>query len=519
MSKAQSNVAMTDLEKNPYTTYDPDGQYATASLDTDTAAETTTTSLPAPLQKLHHLAQKFDIETRGIEPVPENLRTQASLWSAGSMWLAANLVISTFTIGTLGSAIFGCGFWDSIATIIFFNMLGIIPVAYFSTFGAKMGMRQMVITRYSFGYVGAWGISLLNVIACVGWSATNVIVGAQLIKAVNSSFPLWAGIVIITLATVAITTFGYKVVHVYEKWSWIPAFVIFLIMIAEIARSGAFHVTPMPTGATEAASVLSFGGTIYGFATGWTSYAADYTTYQPRTISSPKVFASVYISLLFPLCFVQFIGAAAITMIDTPAYGDAYTTNSIGGLVGAILAPLGGFGSFCLVVMALSIIANNCPNQYSFGLSVQTWGGWFQRIPRFIWNVLGAGIIIAIAIPGSTRFTTVLENFLNLIAYWLAIYFVIVLEEHLIFRRGQFSNYDLSAWNSPSKLPVGVAAVGAFCVGVAGFVIGMDQVWFVGPVGKGIGAFGGDVGFELAAAFAGVTYPVARMVERRYFAR
>lgn len=43
----------------------------------------------------------------------------------------------------------------------------------------------------------------------------------------------------------------------------------------------------------------------------------------------------------------------------------------------------------------------------------------------------------------------------------------------------------------------------------------------VGPLGKMIGnpAYGGDMGFELAAAFAGVTFVPFRYLERKYTGR
>ena len=51
--------------------------------------------------------------------------------------------------------------------------------------------------------------------------------------------------------------------------------------------------------------------------------------------------------------------------------------------------------------------------------------------------------------------------------------------------------------------------------------MGMSQVWFIGPVGKKIGnpMFGGDVGFELAFAFAAVSFGVFRTLEKRQFGR
>ena len=76
-------------------------------------------------------------------------------------------------------------------------------------------------------------------------------------------------------------------------------------------------------------------------------------------------------------------------------------------------------------------------------------------------------------------------------------------------------------WNTPDLLPPGMAAVLAFCFGVFGAVMGMAQQWFIGPVGKKIGdpSYGGDVGFELAFAFAGTSYLGLRFLEKRQFGR
>ncbi len=55
--------------------------------------------------------------------------------------------------------------------------------------------------------------------------------------------------------------------------------------------------------------------------------------------------------------------------------------------------------------------------------------------------------------------------------------------------------------------------------GVAGAVLGMDETWYVGPIGKKIGTYGGDLGFELSFGFAGVVFLVARYWEIRVVGR
>jgi purine-cytosine permease-like protein len=81
--------------------------------------------------------------------------------------------------------------------------------------------------------------------------------------------------------------------------------------------------------------------------------------------------------------------------------------------------------------------------------------------------------------------------------------------------------YDLAIYDQSHKLPPGIAAIFAFCCGIAGMVIGMSQVWFVGPVAlkAGKAPFGGDVGFELGFAFSFFSYSIARRFELRYFGR
>ncbi|EAW13866.1 cytosine permease [Aspergillus clavatus NRRL 1] len=479
------------------------------------------TSLYARLQRL---AGKLNIEQRGIERVPDNERTDTSYLNIGSMWLAANMVVSSFAIGVLAKSVFYLGFVDAILVCLFFNLLGVMTVCFFSCFGPAFGLRQMVLTRFWFGWWPAKFVAILNVLACVGWSAANAIVGAQLIQAVNNNVPGFAGILIIAICTLLVTFAGYKVVHAYEYWSWIPTFIVFLIVLGTFAHSGDFRNLPMGVGVSELGSVLSFGSTVYGFATGWTSYAADYTVYQPADRSRRKIFFSTWLGLIVPLLFTQMLGIAVIsaTGIDdgNNKYAAGYAASGNGGLLSAVLEPLGGFGKFCLVILALSIIANNCPNIYSVALTLQVLSRRSQRVPRFIWVFLGSCASVAIAIPGYSHFETVLENFMTFIAYWLAIYSGIALVDHFVFKRG-FEGYQAELYDKPESLPHGIAASVAFAFGVAGMITGMSQSWWVGPIAlhAGEATFGGDVGFELAFLFSGVSYAALRPIELKIFGR
>ncbi|OAA75967.1 purine-cytosine permease [Akanthomyces lecanii RCEF 1005] len=478
-----------------------------------------------PMSKLQQALLKIKVETRGIERVPDDERTDTSYLNVGSMWLAANMVVPSFAIGALGKPLFGVGFLDSVLVIIFFNLLGSATVCFFSMFGAAFGLRQMTLSRFWFGWWGVKIIAVFNILASVGWAAANIIIGAQLIHAVNNDVPGYAGILIIAFCTLLVVFFGYKVVHAYEFWSWMPTFIVFLIVLGVFAHSGDFVNTPSHSGKRELGAILSYGSTVFGFGTGYTPFAADYTVYQPSNRPRRNIFFATWLGIYPTLLFTEILGAAVITATalngGDNVYQKGYSDSGIGGLLGAVLFErLGGFGKFCVVILSLSIVANNCPNIYSVSLTLMVLGRWTRKVPRFLWSTLATGIYIAIAIPGYSHFETALENFMNLIAYWLAIYEGIVLSDHFIFKRG-FSGYRPENYEDRTKQPLGIAAGIAFCFGVMGMVLGMSQSWWEGPIAKHAGTppFGGDVGFECAFAFSSVTYIIIRTVELKYFGR
>lgn len=441
------------------------------------------------------------METHGIERVSPRARAHVRIFDNFTMWLSANLVISTVALGGLAIPIFKLGFWDGLAIIVLFNILGVLPVAFFSTLGPKLGLRQMTISRFSFGWIGAIIMSLFNVAACIGWSAVNVIVGGQLVSALSKgAVPAWVGIVVIAVLTTVISIYGYKYVHRYERFAWIPMAIIFALL----AVIGGPKATIVPTPAMSlawVAGLLSFGGAIYGFATGWTSYAADYNVNQPEETSAARVFWLTFLGVTIPCILLETLGLTLST-------ATAYAGKEGGDLLAAVLQPLGGFGTFLLALLTLSVVANNIPNDYSLGLTMQVLGKGFQKINRAIWTLIGAVIYIAIAIPASQDYSGTLENFLLLVAYWLGPWAVILFLEDRLFRRGK---YNVDDWNTASKLPIGWAALVSMALGLVGVYLGASQLLFTGPLAQAMG--GADVGFELGVVFAAIAYLILRPLE------
>jgi purine-cytosine permease-like protein len=178
-----------------------------------------------------------------------------------------------------------------------------------------------------------------------------------------------------------------------------------------------------------------------------------------------------------------------------------------------------GFAKFLLTLLVLSGINTNVISIYSAAISCQQFSRPFARLPRFVWTVICFAAIIALALGGRAELNTYLSNFLSLLGYWCTSYFVVLFEEHVIFRKGSFANYDLDGWNDPRRLPHGIAAAMAFGLGVVAWVMGMDETWFIGPLAKVIGDYGGDVANEFAFVVTALTYAPARYAELRYFGK
>lgn len=158
----------------------------------------------------------------------------------------------------------------------------------------------MTVSRYAWGWYGAKVVALLNCIACVGWSAcestlspsffsssfstalsdseshthladhslpilpANTIAGGQLLSSVaDENMSSAVGCVIIALVTLVIGFLGYKAVHYYERYSWIPTFITFLIMLGVTAKE--LYNAPAGMGQAEYSSVFSMGATVFGF--------------------------------------------------------------------------------------------------------------------------------------------------------------------------------------------------------------------------------------------------------------
>ncbi|KDN50356.1 hypothetical protein K437DRAFT_261917 [Tilletiaria anomala UBC 951] len=292
----------------------------------------------------------------------------------------------------LGISLFELALRESVLAIIVFNFLFTLCVAYFFTFGARIGLRQMMLSRFSFGYYVLWIPAVLNVIATIG-------------------------IVIVAIFTFTPAFAGYKCVHLYERWLTIIPAVIFVILLGQIAK------------ALEAA--------------GRYTHPSNYCANLSHKRSGLAIFLATDAGVNFLLILIESLDAALMARVKTcPGFAAIHDAHALGGVINIVLSQgpssMKGFGGLLTISLGLGFIANNI---FSFSLTVQLFGKYFQAIPRFLF------------------------------------------EEHLIVCKGRWSNYDFDVINDPSKLPLGIEEFLALACGIPDAFFGMAQTWYIGVIG------------------------------------
>jgi purine-cytosine permease-like protein len=85
---------------------------------------------------------------------------------------------------------------------------------------------------------------------------------------------------------------------------------------------------------------------------------------------------------------LQCLGAAAaISAPSVPNWDAGYIDGNVGGLINAMLSPVGDFGKFLMVLLTLSVTATNAPMMYSMCIDFQIFIPPLVAVPRYVFSV------------------------------------------------------------------------------------------------------------------------------------
>ena len=280
-------------------------------------------------------------------------------------WTSPNLEFATVFVGVLSVAVFGMTFWQAALGIVIGTGLGAIAHYFLSARGPLHGVPQMVLGRLPFGFKGnAVPAVLMSVTAGVGWFATNSVSGAYALATLFGFAPL-VGLVIIVLLQTALAFFGHNLVQAFERWTFPVLAVIFVVASVVILSKSHFGAPAAADGVGGMGGFLLTVGTAFGYAAGWTPYAADYTRYLPATVSTARTGFFAAAGLFVSCVFLEVVGAASVTI------GGESLDNPTAAFTSQLAAPL---AKATLLAIAIGAIAANAINIYSGAMAFVTIG-------------------------------------------------------------------------------------------------------------------------------------------------
>ncbi|KAF5011052.1 hypothetical protein FDECE_2791 [Fusarium decemcellulare] len=472
------------------------------------------------LKTVNRRIERFaGLETRGIDRVPPEERQPASSAAdlqVALLWFSANLSLNNLATGLFGPMVFNLGFLDSALLAVFGTILGACSTAYMATWGPISGNRTMVVLRYFMGYWPSKLPALLNVVLMVGYATIDCIIGGQVLSAVSGgNMNILVGIIVVAIVTWIIAVFGMSIFHKYERYAWIPQVIVLSVLIGTAGPYFNASAKPTVTGSTLAANRLSFFTLCFYVPNSWAAAASDFYVYYPERTSRLKTFLLTLtgLTLSFTLVYLIAIGLAT-GLVNNTAWQEANDI-STGGLIVAGFDPLHGFGRFCSVIVALGVIANSTPSIYSASLGCQVLGRYGKVVPRWVWSSILSLIALVLAMAGRENLLVIFQNFVALMGYWVMLMICIVGLEHVFFRGRK--TLDWALWEDKSYLPVGYAAFASFIIGWVGAILGMSQVWYVGPISEAASL--ADLGMWLGCGFAIVVFPPLRYLELKIIKR
>jgi purine-cytosine permease-like protein len=373
-----------------------------------------------------------EIERRGIEHVPQDAR-----WGKPSslfwMWAGAVWNIEFLVYGVLAVVVFGLSFAQAVLVILIGN-LSYLLTGLASLQGPRAGTTTFAISRAPFGPNGNRLPSFFNWATQVGFEIEGIalVVFAAIALASRAGFMAGtAAKVVFVILAVAIQAvlplLGHAAVLRVLKWLAIPFVILFVIMAVITTSKVNLHVPRHGAGwgslMVFLALVIAAGGL------GWTENANDYSRYLPPTADKRRIVLAVALGAGIPSVLLEILGAAVATGVP----GATSITTLTAAFPGWFIVPY-------LIVAIFQLFAINTLDLYSSGVTLQSLVPRLHRLQCVAIDTVVCGALAAYAVF-SSRFFTLLADFILFIIVWLGPWCAIYLVDWLLRR----NRYDAEA--------------------------------------------------------------------------
>jgi nucleobase:cation symporter-1, NCS1 family len=442
------------------------------------------------------------VERRGIEHIPE-----AERWGTASslfwMWAGAVWNVEFVIYGALAVVVFGLSFAQAVIIILVGNVAYCLT-GLASLQGPQAGTTAFAISRAAFGPRGNKMPSLFNWVTQVGFEIEGIALIVFAAIALTSKAGFTAGtaakIIFIILAVAiqaVLPLLGHAAVLKVLRWLAIPFVILFAVMAGLTTSKVDLHVPAH--GASWGALTIFLALVISAGGLGWTENANDYSRYLPGSASKRGIVWAVALGGAIPSALLEILGAAVATGLGAHATS---VTDITAGFPGWFVWPY-------LIFAIFQLFAINTIDLYSSGVTLQSIFPKLQRLHCVAIDTVVCGALAAYAIF-SSRFTTLLADFLLFIIVWLGPWCAIYLVDSWL-RRNRYDHEGLLNERSGRYFRQG----GFYWPAIIAQVIGMvcAALWlnayspYVGPLASRIGGtIGSDFSVFIGLFVGGLVY-------------
>lgn len=440
---------------------------------------------------------KLPVEHAGLDRIrPEQRKGRPN--TLFGIWSSTNFTLATFVTGALGVQL-GLSLAMAVVASVIGIALGATLIPTMSYVGFRLGIPQMLMSRATFGRIGAALPALLGLISFVGWFTVLDVLGAMALRdAIDLS--LTPGVLILGLITVAVAMVGHDMVHRVEKWLGAIVALVFLVLLIVAFNdiNWSYAGAPGMAGGTKWGAFGLVVGIAFAYAgPGYTPYASDYTRYLPLTTTFRQIFTPSFFGMALSCSFVFVLGAGFATIDPT-----ADATVLIGQVAGNLKIPVA-------LAFAAGTVGANVLNVYSGGLTTLVFG---LRVPRWATAVGVAVIGTVLAIVFGENFAANYEKWLLAVLYTIPALDAIFLADFFFVRKGR--GYEDVHFSLDSSNPAfHWRAWVAYFLGVASCIPFMSSFLHTGSVATALD--GADISYVVSMLVAAVTYVISAAIGRK----
>lgn len=251
---------------------------------------------------------------------------------------------------------FGLSVKTSIILTVFATIIGSAVPAFTATLSPMTGLRQVAVSRYSLGLWGSKLAAIRNVIINVGYAIIASVIAGELLRAVSGgSLPLIVGILIIVVAAFVISFLGYGIIHRYERYAWVFAFVLICALCGQAKPYFKGTGLTVVSGIDHTGACLTYFASIFSVTATWCPIAGDYYVHYPAHTDKRLVFGLTYVGLTLPTIFTGTLGNLLGGVLRTNKdLADLHEAGGTDALILALMSPPTAWGKAACVLFVLS---------------------------------------------------------------------------------------------------------------------------------------------------------------------